>query len=504
MAEMRQEFDNGKTIPDFALRGFLRFERGNDMISAALLMAITGSFAAGLSLFDGDDEDNRLEGTDADEGFTGGAGDDSIYAGAGNDIVVGGEGNDAVDASFGDDKVSGGDGDDAVYAGRGDDEIDLGAGDDTATGGRGDDILMGGEGNDVLAGDRGDDVLIAGDGEDTLTGGKAGTDLFVLDIGNPGNAITDLDAPDQIVINTTELVDPASVSVELQDDGTANVIIDGAVHVNVSGDVEDLLAEDILFRDLTQTDNTAAGILAGDSMLIEPANLIEGTDEDDVIDGTAGVDDIQAGAGDDIVNALEGNDNVFGGPGADILNGNEGDDRVSGGAGDDEVNGNDGDDRLFGGGNTDTISGGDGNDFLNSGAGTLDQLMGEAGDDILLAEALSVDTTMSGGEGTDTFIIEDGATGVEIGDLEAGEQIVIRFDGLPGVVEITQQGEDQALITVNPNDPELAYVINVSGSGAAALTLDDIIIEGDEPVIEPPLPPVEIVAEPEPLPVPAA
>ena len=94
------------------------------------------------------------------------------------------------------------------------------------------------------------------------------------------------------------------------------------------------------------------------------ADLILGTDEDDVI---------VAGEGNDVVHGDAEDDIVCGGPGNDSLMGARGLDRLFGGPGNDWLFGAPGDDELDGGeGDYDVLWGGPGFDKLNGGPGAYD------------------------------------------------------------------------------------------------------------------------------------
>ena len=87
----------------------------------------------------------------------------------------------------------------------------------------------------------------------------------------------------------------------------------------------------------------------------------------DVVDAGKGADQVLPGPGDDIVN---------GGPGADFLALAVGNDYGAGGLGDDVVQGGTGTDHLLGGLRDDVLIGGPGNDEVNGGLGN-DFLVGE-------------------------------------------------------------------------------------------------------------------------------
>ena len=140
--------------------------------------------------------------------------------------------------------------------------------------------------------------------------------------------------------------------------------------------------------------DTVADILGIDTGTNFPnANVMIGTDGDDVITGTPDSDLIATFNGTDTVNAAAGNDKVLGGQGVDTFNGQEGNDHLYGYAGDDVLKGNEGNDRILGGLGNDTIHG-DADD---------DDIRGETGNDILYSGSGS--DTLSGGLGNDTFYI---------------------------------------------------------------------------------------------------
>ncbi|MFD1159343.1 Hint domain-containing protein [Roseovarius aestuarii] len=108
--------------------------------------------------------------------------------------------------------------------------------------------------------------------------------------------------------------------------------------------------------------------------------IVDGTGDDDLIDiaytgdpdgdRIDNLDEILPGEGpnDDIVRARGGDDTVLAGDGDDEVSGGRGDDLVFGGVGDDDLSGGRGDDTLIGGSGNDIISGGRGRDDLLGGA----------------------------------------------------------------------------------------------------------------------------------------
>jgi hypothetical protein len=229
----------------------------------------------------------------------------------------------------------------------------------------------------------------------------------------------------------------------------------------------------------------------------EPQRLsAEGTARPDVIFGTPGSDDIDAGAGHDHVDLRDGDDRAHGGAGADemhggrgddalwgdededVLWGHVGDDMIWGGAGDDRLSGGDGADLLRGDAGEDALAGDLGDDDLDGGAGR-DVLHGGAGEDLLSGAGDGAADWLNGGDGADEIHAGAGDTahGGTGGDLfalrsaEAGEAAVIGdFDA----------AQDQVMVLHPPGlVPELTAEAVPEGlllraDGAALVRLDGI------------------------------
>lgn len=137
------------------------------------------------------------------------------------------------------------------------------------------------------------------------------------------------------------------------------------------------------------------------------ATVITGTDQADVIIGTAGNDIIRGHDGADIICGAGGNDTIFGGEGNDIIYGNEANDELHGGNGHDLIRGNDGNDVLTGGYGDDNINGGLRNDTIVGGPG-IDTISGDVGSDTCRHQQ-TTDTTLhcesTGGTATKTPVI---------------------------------------------------------------------------------------------------
>jgi Ca2+-binding RTX toxin-like protein len=95
-----------------------------------------------------------------------------------------------------------------------------------------------------------------------------------------------------------------------------------------------------------------------------------GTDGDETLSGTPGIDIMLGLGGRDTINGLDGNDLLCGGNGEDTLNGGEGADILDGEKGDDTLSGGNGSDRLRGGAGGDSLTGGAGADTFSGGSGS--------------------------------------------------------------------------------------------------------------------------------------
>jgi len=257
-----------------------------------------GTNAANTPLAGGDGNDLLL-GFGGTDSINGGGGDDVLIGGAAADTMAGGAGNDTyVVEQAGDLVVEGiGEGTDTILSyvtrnlnnaahvsgdvenvtllgtdntnaiGNGLDNVLVGnAGNNTLNGNAGNDTLVGNAGDDSLNGGAGNDVLSGGDGNDTLTGG-AGIDVAVFE-GAASDYDFGFDASGALVAVTDRV-------------GTGGSDTLSGIERVQFGDGEVLQ------------------IVTGGATPTSGANLIVGTDADDVITGGAGGDVIIGGAGND-------------------------------------------------------------------------------------------------------------------------------------------------------------------------------------------------------------
>ncbi len=140
---------------------------------------------------------------------------------------------------------------------------------------------------------------------------------------------------------------------------TDNSILETAVDIVLSGNVDNILAGD------------------------ENHNQIYAGAGDDLIDGKAGDDELWGEAGRDTIYGHDGNDKIYGGEHNDLLMGEAGNDELHGGEGHDILSGGEGKDILHGNKGHDDLRGGDGDDILSGNDGH-DRLEGDSGNDLLI------------------------------------------------------------------------------------------------------------------------
>jgi Ca2+-binding RTX toxin-like protein len=183
--------------------------------------------------------------------------------------------------------------------------------------------------------------------------------------------------------------------------------------------------------------------------------VVEGTGQNDVIDGGPGNDcllgrdgddTVDGGVGDDFADGNDGSDTVRGGDGSDFLEGSNDDDpTLEGGAGDDILRGGLGNDR---------ISGGDGGDFFLAGPGE-DNVTGGSGDDEL-----------RGGEDDDTL---NGEGGDDLLVGNAGADVMDGGDGFDAVDYFERLADDPVTVTLNDQADD-----GSAGEGDNVLRTEDV------------------------------
>ena len=272
------------------------------------------------------------------------------------------------------------------------------------------DVIITSSGNDTVDGKAGNDTIQTKAGDDTITGelgddsldGGTGNDTYVYNIGDGLDSITDASGTDRITFgsgisfdNTVVRITGATAHVRLLDaDGCE--LPDQGMDISLSGTVSPI--DSFVFANGTTNTLAELEILAVTLNGTNQNDAIQGSRHDETINTFQGQDTVSAGSGNDTVNLGngkeqlpnfafgEGGDDILnGGNGKDILDGGCGDDVLSGGNGKDTLIGQDGNDLLLGGLGDDTIQGGHGDDTIDSGGGPDNILFGRGdGQDTLI------------------------------------------------------------------------------------------------------------------------
>jgi Ca2+-binding RTX toxin-like protein len=247
----------------------------------------------------GSDRDNRLSGGSGDDTLAGGKGADDFEPGPGTDTVHYQDNNrllGGVQVTL-DNQPNDGSSEDAAADGRRDNvpadtETLIGSGfsdvlegSDAANrieGRNGFDTLRGRDGADFLVGEAGGDELDGGDDDDTLRGGAFGDEM----VGGAGS-------------DTADYRDHAvSIGADCPVAGCVKVTLDGQANDGTQGQPSE--------NDNVQTENVIGTAGKDDITADANANVLEGLDGDDRLDGRAGPDRFLAGFGNDKVFANDG------------------------------------------------------------------------------------------------------------------------------------------------------------------------------------------------------
>jgi serralysin len=298
-----------------------------------------------------------------------------------------------------------------------DDHIDVGGGSDTLSGGLGNDIILGGAGNDTITGGPNaiaplaqTTVTVTGYGSD-LDGVGAQMELLVNGQ-QVGATVEYHNAADSTQYQTYSFtfdnpgtissLDVAFINDASNADGDRNLYIK---NITVNGD-------ELSVSDSTNLSSPGTWNLYGNRTIhfdmTGHQDLFYGSQSDnDTIYGGDGNDTINGGAGADVIHGGNGDDNINGGQGIagamDQLYGDAGNDIIKAGSQTfgSLLDGGAGNDQLYGNFAADTINGGDGNDYLSTGGGA-DIMHGGAGNDSLKGGTAA--DQLFGDDGNDTLV----------------------------------------------------------------------------------------------------
>lgn len=377
----------------------------------------------------------------------------------------------------------------------GDDRSEIilgGGGNDRVEGRGGRDLVEGGDGNDTVLGGDGDDLLNGGSGTDVMTGG-AGRDWFAFYAGDGRDTITDFNVSEDVIDVGFQLI-----SAITQNGNDCVITLQSGDQLTLTGVQAHTVGAANFVRTLTTPPLVPDPSIGVNRIGSEAADVLIGTDYEDMLDGRGGADSMTGGLGDDryvadtaadliFENSDGGHDSVTASTGfylyaniedltlaagagnifgvgnelANVITGNEGQNLLIAGAGKDTVNGGAGNDSLFGQDGTDVLNGDAGIDYLVGGQGA-DMLNGGADADALYGE--DGNDTLIGGTGFFTDILVGGA----------GND-VLRGDSGLGDYDLMDGGSDNDTYWVDSGD-DLTF--EAAGGGIDTVHADVRVTNG--------------------------
>ncbi|MDM7933558.1 hypothetical protein [Tabrizicola sp.] len=351
-----------------------------------------------------------------------------------------------------------------------------GAGPETIIGSASGDMIIGGDGDERIEGGAGADLVADGAGTDTLFGG-AGADIFVMAADGVADVIGDFQLGiDRVDLSAWGQIHALSaLSITAFANGALIVYGDEVLEIRSANGLPILPAA---FRLIDFIGLWHAPPTADASPRIEgtiQADLLNGTDGDDIFLVSLGNDTIVGGDGFDLLDfsnatgavglnlqaphqnsglaagqtylSVEG---AIGTQFADSFTGNGADNLFDGAAGNDRLFGGAGNDSLYGGTGNDTLWGGTGADLLDGGAGRDRISYFQASSGILLD--LGNPARNTGEAAGDTFLSIEEFEGSRHADTLVGDGAANVLYGSDGNDFIEGAAGDDSLFGGNGND----------------------------------------------------
>ena len=343
---------------------------------------------------------------------------DLIWGHAGNDVIWGLLGGDTV---YGDDRFFDESRDaDYIVLGGGNDWAFGGGDRDTIRGDAGRDTIDGGNGNDRIVGGSGDDSLHGSDGSDFISGGSNNDTVY----GGDGN--------DRLFGEHGNDYLSDSYGADWVSGGEGN---------------------DTLYSSRSQTAQSRDTLIGGNG--------------DDLFDVYGDHKLIYAGGDNDLVNIHHDDNWVFLGSGNDTVEADSSSQtgtRVLGGPGDDYISA------------PGLIWGHSGNDTIEAGYRSTDRIFAGSGDDVILGVGGRDEDTISGGTGSDTYIVTDQSFNINdvdtILDFADGED-TISFEDYPYINEFSDISVLAVGRAVYLRDPDGDYIVRLMDTTINQVTRDD-------------------------------
>lgn len=329
-------------------------DNGYDQINTSVTYTLSANVEAlllkGIANIDGygNSASNQITGNDADNILDGGGGNDTLTGGYGNDTYIVDSVSDViVERKYGgiDNVISSV----SVTLGSNLENLTLtGNNSINATGNSLDNLIVGNNAANVLKGEMGNDTLI----------GAGGSDIYVVgQLLESWENYIGKDIPEDVIVENTfsnSEIDVLRVGIDtsnlswvdfyrsIERSGDDLLIFSNKEYDTEWGGIDGLYkkirvqnyflgqeyqVEKIEFSDGIQRDIS--------QMLIEQGYQFNGTDEDDVMNGSSGVRLMFGGLGNDYINGDAGSNTIYGENGDDTLRGGAGNDQLDGGLGND-------------------------------------------------------------------------------------------------------------------------------------------------------------------------
>jgi len=185
--------------------------------------------------------------------------------------------------------------------------------------------VNGTNGADTIAANLAPELTTLGGGQDTVTGTAAEFD---------GDLIDGFGDDDALAFEGSEF-------------GTDNVVItQGSAILDIDSDQDGTADTKLTLQGDFSAATFAFDVVDGNT-IVTAQGVVQETNEDQVLVGTAGDDMLTGSNGNDTISGIDGNDLVTGGGGNDLLAGGAGNDVVNGGTGDDNMGGGAGNDTFI-------------------------------------------------------------------------------------------------------------------------------------------------------------
>ena len=256
---------------------------------------------------------------------------------------------------------------------------------------------------------------------------------------------------------------------------TVNILANGTdsslgAKVTIGSDTVVVLGQAMTVNASALSNNSAAFTFDGSAETTTGANAGRFS-----VTGGAGNDSITGGSGNDTVNAGVGNDSVTAGAGNDSIDGGAGNNTLIGGAGNDTITAGSGNDQLTGGADADSLTAGAGNDtfvYTTATDSTATNTSAQA--------TLDTIDGFNAGDGTDSGVIDQFATGVAINSVgtvtissASTSTLAANLQG-NATLASTAAGTAQ-VITISGGTAAGTYVAIITGAGGYSSTRDTLV-----------------------------